>query len=65
MKRYGKREILSQELLDIITTYMNDYVREELACELAPCDPETFLKEYTKYDSSFSELLKAKFSIEL
>ena len=36
MLRYGKEFTLTQELLDMIATYMNDDIRERLHCEIAP-----------------------------
>lgn len=56
---------LTQELLDIIATYMNDEIRESVHIELAPCTPEEFLRRYVELDPDFKELLKAEFRIEL
>lgn len=63
MLRYGKEFTLTQELLEVIATYMNDDIRERLHCEIAPCEPEFFLKEYSKRDSGFKELLYDEFGI--
>lgn len=63
MLRYGKEFTLTQELLDMIATYMNDDIRERLHCEIAPCKPEFFLKEYLKRDLGFEELLHDEFGI--
>lgn len=65
MTRFSRNETLSQELLDVIATYMDGRIREDLAFELAPCTPETFLKEYIERDPDFTELLNTEFSIEL
>ena len=65
MTRYGQKVKLDQELLDVIATYMDDDIRENIAFELAPCSPDEFLMEYTKHDSKFVDLLKSEFSIEL
>lgn len=65
MKRYGTEHELTQEELDIIATYMDDEIREDIAFKLAPCTPETFLRTYVQEDESFKELLKIEFSIEL
>jgi hypothetical protein len=56
---------LTQEELDVIATYMDDDVREDIAFDLAPCTPEEFLKEYVNRDEDFEELLKSEFSIEM
>lgn len=63
MLRYGKEFTLTQELLEVIATYMNDDIRERLHCEIATCKPEFFLKEYLKRDPGFKELLHDEFGI--
>ena len=65
MTRYGQKEELNQELLDVIATYMDDDIRENIAFELAPCSPYEFLMEYARCDPKFVDLLKSEFSIEL
>lgn len=56
---------LTQEELDVIATYMNDDIREDIAFDLDSCTPEEFLKEYVNRDEVFEELLKSEFSIEM
>ena len=56
---------LTQEELDVIATYMNDDIREDVAFDLDSCTPEEFLKEYVNRDEDFEELLRTEFSIEL
>ena len=56
---------LTQEELDVIATYMNDDIREDVAFDLDSCTPEEFLKEYVSRDDDFKELLRTEFSIEL
>lgn len=63
MLRYGKEFTLTQELLEVIATYMNDDIRERLHYEIAPCEPEFFLKEYLKRDPGFEKLLHDEFKI--
>lgn len=63
MLRYGKDFILTQEVLDVIAIYMDDDIRENLHCEIAPCEPEFFLKEYLKRDPGFKKLLHDEFGI--
>ena len=65
MKRYGTEHTLTQEELDIISCYMDDEIREDVAFKLAPCTPEAFLRAYVEEDESFKELLEIEFSIEL
>lgn len=65
MKRYGKDYKLTQNLMDTIATYMDDDKREQVHSELAPCEPEEFLKRYLELDPDFENVLKSEFSIEL
>lgn len=65
MTRYGEEYKLSEELLDTIATYMDDDKREKVHFELAPCEPEEFLKRYLELDPEFKGVLKTEFSIEL
>ena len=65
MTRYREEYKLSEELLDTIATYMDDDKREKVHFELAPCEPEEFLKRYLELDPDFEDVLKSEFSIEL
>lgn len=65
MTKYGEEYKLSEELLDTIATYMDDDKREKVHFELAPCEPEEFLKRYLELDPEFKGVLKTEFSIEL
>lgn len=65
MTRYGEEYKLSEELLDTIATYMDDDKREKVHFELAPCEPEEFLKRYLELDPEFKDILETEFSIEL
>ena len=65
MKRYGENFELTEEVLDAITSYMDDDKRERVHFELAPCKPEEFLKRYLELDSDFEELLNDEFGIEV
>lgn len=65
MKRYGESFILKQDLMDTIASYMDDDIRENLHFRIAPCSPDLFLREYTKRDPDFVDLLKSEFSIEM
>lgn len=56
---------ITQELMDTIATYMDDEIREQVHAELAPCEPEEFLRRYLELDSEFSELLESFFGIEM
>ena len=65
MTKNNKVFELTQEELDVIATYMNDDIREDVAFDLDSCTPEEFLKEYVSRDDDFEELLRTEFSIEL
>ncbi len=65
MKRYGEEFTLTQELMDTIASYMDDEKRESVHFELAPCEPEKFLKRYLELDPDFEELLDNEFGIEV
>lgn len=64
MKRYGKDYKLTQNLMNTIAVYMDDEIREKVHFELAPCEPEEFLKRYLELDPDFEDVLKSEFSIE-
>lgn len=65
MKRYGEKFRLDQELMDTIATYMDDEIREQVHAEIAPCEPEEFLRRYLELDPEFLELLENEFGIEI
>lgn len=65
MKKYGEIFELTQELMDTIASYMDDEKREQVHFELAPCDPEEFLKRYLELDPDFEGLLNDEFRIEI
>lgn len=65
MKRYGEDFELTQELMDVIATYMDDEKRERVHFELAPCEPEEFLKRYIELAPDFENVLKSEFGIKL
>ena len=65
MKRYGEEYVLTQDQLDVIAKYMNDEIREDLHFRFAPCEPDSFLREYVKRDPEFEKLLYDEFRIEM
>lgn len=56
---------IDQKTMDAISVYMDDDKRERVHFELAPCDPEEFLKRYLELDPDFKNVLESEFSIEL
>lgn len=54
---------INSELMEVIASYMNDEIREDLHAKLAPCTPNRFLKAYLLRDPSFAEFIKNEFGI--
>ena len=50
---------------EIMVTYMNDEIREQVHAELAPCTETEFLKRYLELDEDFYTLLYSEFRIPL
>lgn len=50
--------------MDVIVTYMDDEIREQVHGEIAPCANEEFLKRYVKLNPAFNTLLKSEFGID-
>lgn len=50
--------------MDVIATYMDDEIREQVHGEIAPCLDEEFLKRYVELDPAFNTLLKSEFGID-
>lgn len=65
MRRYGKKWNLDQKTMEVIASYMDDEIREDLHGDLAPCAPEEFLRRYVERDPGFAELLENEFDIEI
>lgn len=56
---------IDQKTIDAIAVYMDDDKREQVHFELAPCDPEEFLKRYLELDPDFEDVLKSDFNISI
>lgn len=56
---------IGQKTMDAIAVYMDDDKRDQVHFELAPCEPEEFLKRYLELDQDFEDVLKSEFGIEL
>mgnify|MGYP001859163017 CR=1 FL=1 len=56
---------IDQKTMDAIAVYMDNDKRERVHFELAPCEPEEFLKRYLELDPEFKDILETEFSIEL
>lgn len=51
--------------MEVIASYMDDEIREELNFKMSPCTNEEFLKAYVERVPDFSELLENEFSIDI
>ena len=56
---------ITNSTMEVIASYMDDEIREELNFKMVPCTNEEFLKAYVEMVPEFSELLENEFSIEL
>lgn len=43
--------LISNDEMEVIASYMNEEIREEIHFKFAPCSNELFLREYLKRDS--------------
>ena len=57
------RKITDADMHDI-AGYMADAIREELHVQLAPCEPDEFLKAYIKRDPDIIPILENEFEFE-
>lgn len=64
MLRYGRNNVITDELMNSIASYMDYDIRESLHFKLAPCNNEIFLQKYVKLDPDFEKLLYDEFGIE-
>jgi len=61
--RYGEKLNFTNELMQIIASYMDDNKREVVHAELAPCTNEAFLKKYLELDPPFEFFLEEELGI--
>ena len=54
---------IPMKTMNAIGSYMDDEKREQVHAELAPCEPEEFLRRYLELDPEFTVLLKNEFNI--
>jgi hypothetical protein len=59
------KRIIDSELMETISTYMDNDIRESLHFNLAPCSNEDFFKAYCKANPDFSILLWSEFRIDM
>lgn len=56
MKRYGEEFTIDAVLMEIISAYMDNEIKEQVHSELAPCKPEEFLSRYIELDPGLSTI---------
>lgn len=56
---------ITDSTMEVIASYMDDEIIEELNFKMAPCTNEKFLKAYVERVPDFSELLENEFSIDI
>lgn len=56
---------ITDNTMEVIASYMDDKIREELNFKMSPCTNEEFLKAYVEKVPEFSELLENEFSIDI
>ena len=59
------KRLIDNKLMETISTYMEDDIRESIHFDLAPCSNEDFLKAYCKANPDFSILLWSEFRIDM
>lgn len=66
MKRYTiyENEPITNEMMNVIGSYMDDDIREEIHGEMAPCTPDEFLTAYLEKDPEFRDLLENEFNFK-
>ena len=62
--------VISNELMENIASYMDDYLREETHFAVAPCSNEVFITEYyntasTELKESLEDILFEEFSLDI
>lgn len=54
---------ITTDVMETIAVYMDNEIRERVHNDIAPCEPQEFLKEYLKQDPGFVDVLKQEFSM--
>lgn len=56
---------ITNRTMEVIASYMDDEIREELNFKMTSCTNEKFLKAYVERVPDFSGLLENEFSIDV
>lgn len=59
-----KANEITQDQMNVIATYMDDEVREQISFKFAPCANEFFLRKYCEEVPEFADILEDEFGIE-
>lgn len=62
MTIYGRT--ITDDDMEIIASYMDDEIREQVHAEIAPCSNEEFIKRYLDLDDSLADILKREFEFK-
>ena len=57
--------LITNDEMEVITSYMNDEIREDVHFKFAPCSNELFLHEYLKRDSESLKGIMVELGIEV
>lgn len=56
---------ITEKILENVSYYMDNDIREQVHFELVPCKPVEFLKRYIELDPRFKNVLKLEFNISI
>ena len=56
---------ITEKILENVSYYMDNDIREQVHFELAPYKPVEFLKRYIELDPRFKNVLKLEFNINI
>lgn len=59
-----ENELITDDMMNVIGSYMDDDIREEIHGEMAPCTPDEFLTAYLEKDPEFRDLLENEFNFK-
>ena len=62
MTIYGRA--ITDDDMEIIASYMDDEIREQVHAEIAPCSNGEFIKRYLEVDESLADILEREFEFK-
>lgn len=60
-----KMRLITNDEMELLASYMNEEIREEIHFKFAPCSNELFLSEYLKRESESLKSIMAELGIEV